>query len=266
MQAVSLHRDALVVTSRMWQTTTIALRAGGECMLVDSPYFPDELEALPDLLSQAGFTPDGMLATHADFDHLLGRAAFPRLALGVAESTALRLRAEPGAAQRELRRQDEELYVERGPLSLGDLQPLPVPGKLELGPMELELHPAEGHVEDGMAIAAPELGLLCCGDYLSPVEIPTISPGGSPTGYRSTLARLARVLERVDYVVPGHGPPLAREQAARIVDEDADYLDALEAGVERPELPPGREGAWQRELHARNLQALAGAAGSGIAP
>src|SRR5215210_5810407 len=164
----------------MWQTTAVALRTGGECMLVDSPYFPDELDALPELLSQSGFEPDGLLATHGDFDHLLGRSAFPRLALGLAESTALRLHAEPGGAQRELRRQDQELYVERPrPLSLGELQPLPVPGKLELGATELELHPAEGHVQDGMAIFAPELRLLVCGDYLSPVEIPSISPGGS---------------------------------------------------------------------------------------
>ncbi len=50
MRAVSLHPDALVLTSRMWQTTATALRAGGEALLIDSPYFPDELEALPALL------------------------------------------------------------------------------------------------------------------------------------------------------------------------------------------------------------------------
>ena len=256
MQAVSLHRDALVVTSRMWQTNAVALRAGDECMLVDSPYFPDELDALPELLSQSGFEPNGLLATHGDFDHLLGRAAFPRLALGLAESTALRLHAEPGAAQRELRRQDEELYLERArPLSLGELQPLPVPGKLELGATELELHPAEGHVQDGMAILAPELGLLCCGDYLSPAEIPLISREGSLQDYRGTLARLAGLVERVDYVVPGHGRALPREQAERILEEDAAYLDALEADEERPELPSGRDTPRQRQLHAENLAA-----------
>jgi glyoxylase-like metal-dependent hydrolase (beta-lactamase superfamily II) len=256
VRAVSLHRDAVVVTSRMWQTTATALRAGEECMLVDSPYFPDELEALPDLLSQSGFSPDGLLVTHADFDHLLGRAAFPELALGVAESTALRLRAEPGAAQRELRDQDGQLYVERPrPLSLGDLQPLPVPGKLELGPTELELHPAEGHVQDGMAVLAPELALLCCGDYLSPVEIPVLSAEGSLEDYRGTLARLAGLVERVEYVVPGHGRALRREQAERVLEEDADYLEALESGEERPELPAGRDTQRQRQLHLENLGA-----------
>ena len=256
MKAVAVHRDALAVTSRMWQTTATALRAGDECMLVDSPYFPDELEALPELLGQSGFDVRSLLATHADFDHLLGREAFPQLALGVAESTALRLRAEPGSAQRELRQQDQELYVDRPrPLSLGQAQALPVPGKLELGSSELELHPAEGHVEDGMAIFAPEAGLLLCGDYLSPVEIPMISPGGSLDAYTGTLARLSGLVERADYVVPGHGTPLARDRALRILDEDASYLEALGRGEERPALPPGRDTPRQRQIHADNLRA-----------
>ena len=62
MRAVAVHRDALVVTSRLWQTTATALRGGDETFLVDSPYFPDELELLPTLLSQSGFVPNGLLA------------------------------------------------------------------------------------------------------------------------------------------------------------------------------------------------------------
>src|SRR3954463_13871950 len=166
-------------------------------MLVDSPYFPDELEALPDLLGQAGFEVDALLATHADFDHLLARLAFPGLALGVGESTVERLHREPGAAQRELRRQDESLYLERAtPLGLGQVQALPVPGRLDLGDTELELHPAEGHTSDGTAVFAPFCGILACGDYLSCIEIPTLASGGSLDEYRATLALLAPIVER----------------------------------------------------------------------
>ena len=197
MRAVSVHRDAIVVTSLMWQTTATALRAGDEVMLVDSPYFPDELELLPAVLAQAGFEPTALLATHGDFDHLLGRLAFPDLSLGVPETTAERLRDRPGEAQRELRTHDAEHYVSRPrPLSLGGVQALPTPGRLELGGEELELHPAEGHTADGMAVMAPWLGVLLCGDYLSAVEIPMISDGGSAAGYRATLERLGPLVER----------------------------------------------------------------------
>jgi glyoxylase-like metal-dependent hydrolase (beta-lactamase superfamily II) len=239
----------------MWQTTATALRAGEEALLIDSPYFPDELEALPPLLAQAGFEPDGLLATHGDFDHLLGKLAFPDLPLGVGEETALRLRAEPGAAQRELRDHDDEHYVSRpAPLSLGAVQSLPVPGRVDLGDQELELHPAEGHVADGCAVFARSLGLLVVGDYLSDVEIPMISEGGSVDAYRATLARLAPLVEEAETVVPGHGSPHDRDTALRILDEDVAYLDVLQTGAERPPLPDGRATKAQRQLHSENLR------------
>jgi glyoxylase-like metal-dependent hydrolase (beta-lactamase superfamily II) len=257
VRAVAVHPDAIVVTSRIWQTNATALRAGGEVLLIDSPYFPDELEALPSLLRQAGFEPNALFATHADYDHVLGRVAFPELAMGVGDPTMERIRAEPGAVQRELRDEDARNYVARpGPLTLGNLQSLPVPGYVELGDQELELHPADGHTSDGTALLAGFAGLLVCGDYISGVEIPWISPGGSLADYRATLARLAPLVERVDTVVPGHGPTHTREAALRILDEDADYLDALERGEERPALPKERDTSRQREIHVENLTLL----------
>jgi glyoxylase-like metal-dependent hydrolase (beta-lactamase superfamily II) len=257
VQVVAVHPDAIVVTSRIWQTNAIALRSGGEVMLIDSPYFPDELEALPALLRQAGFTPNALFATHADYDHVLARYAFPELTVGVGEPTMVRIRTEPGAVQRELRDEDARNYVVRaGPLTLGNLQSLPVPGYLELGQVEIELHPADGHTSDGTALLAEFAGLLAPGDYLSNVEIPWLSPGGGLDDYRATLARLAPLVERAETVVPGHGGPNTREAALRLLDEDLEYLDALERGEERPKLPQGRDTPRQREIHVENLTLL----------
>jgi glyoxylase-like metal-dependent hydrolase (beta-lactamase superfamily II) len=255
LRVVSVHRDVLVITSRLWQTNAIALRNEDETMLIDSPYFPDELEALPGLLAGAGFEPDALLATHADYDHLLGRVAFPGLALGLGEPSVMRIHQEPGAAQRELRDKDAELYVERqGPLALGEVQTLPVPGSVELGSEELELHPADGHTPDGMAVLARWCGLLCAGDYLSNVEIPMVEAGLAD--YRATLARLSPLVEAAETIVPGHGVPHGRDEALRILEEDVDYLDVLERGEERPSLPKGRDSREQRKIHAENLQRL----------
>ena len=255
MRAVSVHPDAVVVTSLLWQTTATALRCGDEAMLVDSPYFPEELELLPTLLRDAGFEPAALLATHADFDHLLARLAYPRLPLGVCEETMYRLRAEPGGAQRELRDADAEHYVERPrPLGLGHVQALPVPGHLALGSEELELHPAEGHTADGMAVLARWCGVLVCGDYLSGVEIPMVSRGGSIDAYRATLVRLAPLVEAAETVVPGHGAPQGSDAALKLLDEDLTYLDALERGEPRPRLPARRDTARQRQIHADNLE------------
>ena len=54
-----------------------------------------------------------------------------------------------------------------------------MPGHVGLGEHELELHTADGHTADGMAIWAPWARVLVCGDYLSPVEIPMLSKSGS---------------------------------------------------------------------------------------
>jgi glyoxylase-like metal-dependent hydrolase (beta-lactamase superfamily II) len=256
VRAVSLHRDVLVVTSALLQVNCVIVRGGEETFVVDSPVLPDELDALPTLIEQARFpAPSGLLATHGDWDHMLGRLAFPDLALGCAESTAGRLLASPGETQRELRTFDEELLIERPrPLALGSLQALPVPGRCEIGGRELELHLANGHTPDGMAIAIGWAGLLVVGDYLSALEIPTLSAGGDVTAYLATLERLRPLIADAEHVVPGHGPVLGREDALAILDEDRGYLRGLTDHAQAAKLPARRNGAAQRRLHSENLR------------
>jgi glyoxylase-like metal-dependent hydrolase (beta-lactamase superfamily II) len=167
---------------------------------------------------------------------------------------------EPGAAQRELREFDEELYVERPkPLALPGPQQLPVPGHVGIGADELELQPADGHTADGMAIHVPWARVLVCGDYLSPVEIPMLSPGGSAQAYLATLRRLEALVEQSDHVVPGHGGPIDAGRAAAILREDVAYLEALLTDPESAKLPLARRTGRQRTLHAANVAHVTGA-------
>jgi glyoxylase-like metal-dependent hydrolase (beta-lactamase superfamily II) len=263
VRAVSLHPDVLVVTSALLQVNCVIVRGGpaadgdggDETFVVDSPVLPDELDALPTLIEQAGFpAPSGLLATHGDWDHLLGRLAFGGLALGVAESTARRLAAEPGAAQRELRAFDEALYIERSrPLALGSVQALPVPGRCELGGEELELHPAEGHTADGMAIWISWAKVLVAGDYISPMEIPTLGSGGAIDAYVRTLARLQPLVRAAEHVLPGHGPALDVDGALTVLEEDVAYLRELRELGPEARLPVGRGSGEQRRLHRANV-------------
>jgi len=251
VRVVGLHSDVLVVTSRVWQTTCTIVRNGEEGFVVDSPVFPDELDVLPSVLEHAQFPFTGLLATHADWDHLLGRLAFPQASLGVAETTAARLAAEPGAAARELRAFDDEHYLDRpAPLSLGQVQALPVPGHLGLGEEELELRPADGHTADGMAVWIDWARVLVAGDYLSPVEVPMLSAGGSRDGYLATLRRLEPLVADAAYVVPGHGEVLEGARAAAILREDVNYLAKLPDG----ELPIARRSPAQQAIHADNVK------------
>jgi glyoxylase-like metal-dependent hydrolase (beta-lactamase superfamily II) len=232
--------------------------AGEEAFTIDSPVLPEELELLPALVEQAGFpTPQGLLATHADFDHVLALLAFPEATLGCAESTAERLHADPGAVQRELRRFDEELQIERRPLSLGAVQPLAVPGRCSIGAAELELHAATGHTADGMAVWIGWARVLVAGDYLSAIELPSLAEGeGMLDAYLATLDRLQPLAAAAEHVVPGHGPVIDGERALAVLEEDRAYLTALgERGAEVG-LPEGRRAKVQRELHAQNVARL----------
>jgi glyoxylase-like metal-dependent hydrolase (beta-lactamase superfamily II) len=233
VRVVSLHPDVLVATSAIWQTNCVIVRgpregdgeAGeptGETFVIDSPILPEELEALRALIEQAGFpAPSGLLATHGDWDHLLGRLAFGDLALGCAESTAARMGSSPGEAQRELRAFDERHFIQRArPLTLGAVQALPAPGRCGIGEGELQLHPAAGHTGDGMAVLIDWADVLLTGDYLSPVELPVLGSGGEAAAYAETLERLSPLVERSRHIVPGHGRVLDRERALEMLETD----------------------------------------------
>jgi glyoxylase-like metal-dependent hydrolase (beta-lactamase superfamily II) len=255
VRVVSLHPDVLVASSRIWQTTCTIVRGGEETFILDSPILPDELEILPPLLEQSRFpAPSGLLVTHADWDHLLARLAFPESALGCATTSAERMRLTPGAPQRELRAFDEHHYVQRAkPLALGSVQALDVPGGCEIGAQELALHPAEGHTGDGMAVWIAWAGVFVVGDYLSAVEIPVLGEGGSLDAYLATLERLRPLVAGAEHVVPGHGPVLDSERALAILEEDVAYLSALREVGAAAELPEGRRTKAQRRIHSENL-------------
>jgi glyoxylase-like metal-dependent hydrolase (beta-lactamase superfamily II) len=230
VRAVALHPDVLVATSAVLQVNCVIVRGPvegeAETFVIDSPVLPDELDALGTLLEQSGFpAPSGLLATHGDWDHLLGRLAFPGVALGCAQSTAERMRASPGEAQRELRAFDKDLLIERPrPLALGQVQALPVPGRCGIGDRELELYPAEGHTPDGMAILIGWARVLVVGDYLSTAEPPTLNDGGDRDAYLATLARLRPLVASAEHIVPGHGPVLSSERALGVLEENLTAL------------------------------------------
>ena len=256
MRVLAVDADVIVFVSAFWQTTCTAVRSADEGFVIDSPVLPNEHEALPQVLEQSHFPVTGLLATHGDWDHLLGRQAFPNASLGAGEKTAARLSDDPAQPQHELDEFDAEHYIERlAPLALDNIQRLPVPGHLDLGTAgrELELHPAPGHTDDGTAYLIPWLGVLVCGDYLSPLEIPWLSSTGSAEDYLGTLGRLRGLLSRAKTVVPGHGGPLASEDALRILEEDETYLRSLQAGESEVKLPEARDTSFQRQIHAENV-------------
>ena len=255
MQAVGLHPDVFVVTSRFWQTTCTLVKSGEEAFCVDSPGAAGRARAAAGDRGAGRRSASSAASRRTPTGTTCSAATRSRTRRsGCAESSAARLRNEPGAAQRELRDFDEEHYVERpGPAdAAGGRRRCRCPGTARLGERELELHPADGHTVDGMAVWVPWASVLVCGDYLSPVEIPWISAGGSASAYLATLDRLEPLVERAAHVVPGHGAVLDSERALAILREDRAYLSALlEHGADAP-LPLARRNGAMRKIHAEN--------------
>ena len=97
------------------------------------------------------------------------------------------------------------------PLSLGGVQALPVPGHCGIGGRELELHIAQGHTGDGMAVMIGWAGVLVAGDYLSAVELPSLGEGearrvsrhpGSPAPARSPAPSMSFPVTAPSWIVP----------------------------------------------------------------
>ena len=142
------------------------------------------------------------------------------------------------------------------PLALGSVQALPVPGRCDIGGRELELHSAQGHTGDGMAVLIGWAGVLVAGDYCHPRRF---RRWGRAAARRSTSPRwigLRPLLERVEHVVPGHGPLLDRERAQRVLEQDTAYLGALIEHGPAAALPDGRRSPAQRRLHEANVERL----------
>ena len=237
--------------------------------MIDSPVYPDELEALPGVLEQAGFPVSGLLATHGDWDHLLGRDAFPGRRSGAARSTAHGWppsRAPRSASCASSTRSTTS--TGRRPLSLaGDpVAARPGQARARADEHELELHPAEGHTADGIAYLMPWLGVLVCGDYLS--------PGRDPVDLRRRLGRRRTsprwsgcepLVERAETVVPGHGGPIEARRGARgCSSEDVGVPATALADARRraaPLPPRGPAGTRRRSgaIHAENVAAATAA-------
>ena len=216
------------------------MRNGGEAFCIDSPVFPDELEILPAIAEQSGFddrrrardarrlgpparrprVPGG--AAGRGREH--GRAADQRAGRGAARAARLRRRVLRDAA---------EAAVVAGRAAARRAGATSTSGR-----ETLELHPADGHTADGMAVWVPWARVLVAGDYLSPVEIPMLCRGGRRRRTWRRLNRLEPLVEQADHVVPGHG--------------GADRRDARAGDPARgPRLPRGAAARRGRRAAAR---------------
>ena len=200
-------------------------------MLIDSPYFPDELEALPGGAG-AGRLRAGRAAGHARRLRPPARPArLPRHDAGRRREPIVRLhrRARARRSASCARTTTSSTSAARAAGAR------PVPGAAGAGQARdrrrasSSCTPPRATPRTAWRVFAALGGVLVCGDYLSDVEIPW-----TPRLARPTTARRSRGWRRWSSgrrrSCPGHGAPHDRDTALRILEEDVAYLDALERG------------------------------------
>jgi glyoxylase-like metal-dependent hydrolase (beta-lactamase superfamily II) len=250
--------------------TSTVIRHDHSCLVVDPGYFPRELADLVQLIPNKSSV-KALFFTHSHWDHVVGHGVFPGVP-AYASSVLARSVAEHGKLAMETMAKahefDSQWYVERpwGYTWPADVRGLDDGGHFMIGALEIEAFFIPGHHPDCMAIRAENLLLI--GDYLSPCEIPFVD---NLADYHGTLRRLlALITSGIDRVIPGHGPPLSREDALRIAREDFRYLESIARCAGRNDaiaalnivLPRAEDVVGMQEHHRENCRK----AGIAVAP
>lgn len=213
--------------SALWETSSLLLSDGTEAVLIDPGVSANEVARIAERVRLLGLEVTHVLATHADWDHVCGIAAFPAAAATMSKGTAARL----------LDRGKEATTSERaaasGVLIAGEPRvdrTFSAGAAVQAGPFLLETLALPGHTPDGTAFRCRQLDLLAVGDHLSTIEFPFVT---STAAYRGSLAALIEVLRRdpPERVVPGHGPELSAATALAVAEADLGYLWELHNAV-----------------------------------
>lgn len=221
--------------STVWETNTGIVDTGDGVILIDPGLLADELAALvAELHGQkviAGF------ATHYHWDHILWAAA-----LGDAPRFASAETCELVVSRREHIEKTldsfEDLIAKEQGLGpqwdrslLYNLVPLPA-GPGMIAGVRCELVDVSGHCDGQVALVLPDHDVAFVADTLSDIETPSLADGEGPVArYLATLDRLQAVIERVNWIVPGHGSVADRAEAQRRLDADRRYLAYLPQAV-----------------------------------
>lgn len=234
------------MTSRRYATTSTAVIAGAEALVVDPCWDADELAGVAGFLWAAGARCAAGLATHLHYDHVLWHPD-----LGEVPRWASSWAAEQWASDRASLVQPLIGDIPGDLVELaGHVTPIPADGLPWRG-RAVALHAHDAHARGHLAIEITDVGVLLAGDMLSDVELP-YPDADEPdlTSYLTGLDRLAEVVRRARVLVPGHGTPTYTP--VQRLDADRRYLDDVLAG--RPINDPRLADPEMQRIHARTVE------------
>jgi glyoxylase-like metal-dependent hydrolase (beta-lactamase superfamily II) len=225
-----------VFQSALCKTNAAVIATEDLVLVVDPCWLPGEVERIRAHVEEIrGDRPVYLLLTHSDFDHILGRGAFPDAPVIASESFATKPEGEREKILEEIRAFDDGYYIDRNdPVAYPDVDHA-ISGdgaELAIGGTRLVFWQSPGHSPDGLFTIVEPIGVWIAGDYLSDVEFPFI--GYDSRKYEETLAKVETILgrHRVNLLIPGHGACTPDPgEIRRRRDQDIAYIARLRERV-----------------------------------
>ena len=195
-------------------------------VLIDTLALPEETIAIRDFVERHLKTSIRyIINTHYHADHAWGNCFFPNATI-IAHTRCRELLIERGIpALREAKKQN--VILEQVEITLPDITLDDGAITLEVGKRHLEIMPATGHSEDGIAILVKEDRVLFAGDILMP--IPYILDGNIKE-IRSFYAKIHEMT--LENIVQGHGEVILRGEVNPSVDDNLKYLNLIEKSAQ----------------------------------
>ena len=226
---IQLRPDLTIHQAEIFHTNTGIIKTEKGIVLVDPAFTQADLECIAAFIGQepvlAGFS------THAHYDHLFWSALFgdetPRYC---SEGTLQEAQQHRQEILTEARALENDKFTLNSQLLDKHLFHLSVIScDLHYLPSFLvEVVAIPGHLSGQTAFLFPEFRVLFTADTLSNTEPPSIEGSRrSLLEYLNSLEALEKLLDRVDWIVPGHGDPATPSEAKARLQMDRRYLQAL---------------------------------------
>ena len=267
-----LRPDVTIHQSDIFHTNTGILNTAEGFVLVDPAFTQVDFERMAAFIGSskvlAGFS------THAHYDHLFWSPLFgDETTRYCSEGTFEQVSQHHQEILNEASSLENGLYNLNSQLLCRHLAHLSVisAGLHYLPSILVEVVIIPGHLRGQSAFLFPEFGMLFAADTLSNTEPPSIEGSHqSLLDYLESLKKFEGLIQRADWVVPGHGDPADSIEAKVRLEMDRCYLEALQAlriedfseGFEAQarvflqrigETRTGVADSWQ--IHLENLQA-----------
>ncbi|MBT7601870.1 MAG: MBL fold metallo-hydrolase [Anaerolineae bacterium] len=190
-------------------------------VLIDTLALPEESMAIRDFVERHLQTKiNYIINTHYHADHTWGNCFFPD-AIIIAHSRCRELLIERGIPSlAEAKKQNSalrqvEIVLPNVTLDDGRMN-------LRIGKKQLQIMPAPGHSEDGIAVLVAEDRVLFAGDAFMPIPY---LPDGDMEAMRGFYDNVRSMT--LENIVQGHGDIILRGEVEPSIEENLEYLNAI---------------------------------------